>query len=479
MSLTYKKVQQRDLDVSVIYIAEEGTDFTDYSFTTTELEYVKKQLKDNRTNSVDINSYFKWSYIRVFSYDEEYFASLEEMRKEACKIYSRIRENQHREILVVDVSNRPEMVHAFLEGLGLGYYEFKKYRKQNNNHRLLLEKIQVLSDGISESELNRLEIVCKAVYHARDMVNEPLNALNAIQLSERFKVLGREAGFSVEVFNKKKIETLKLNGLLAVNKGSLDPPSFTIMEWKPKNPVNKKPVILVGKGVVYDTGGMSLKPASYMKGMKSDMAGAATVGGALFAIASNNLPYHVIGLVPATDNRPDGNAYVPGDIITMHSGKTVEVINTDAEGRMILADALSFARQYDPELVIDFATLTGSASVAIGPLGMVGMGNAENEVFDKLIESGNNTYERIVRLPLWKEYGEMIKSDIADIKNVGGREAGAITAGKFLENFIDYPWIHLDIAPTAFLEKPDSYRGKGGTGIGVRLIFDFINHYYK
>jgi leucyl aminopeptidase len=266
-----------------------------------------------------------------------------------------------------------------------------------------------------------------------------------------------------------------MGGLLAVNKGSIDPPTFSILTWKPENAVNKKPFVLVGKGVVYDTGGMNIKTGNYLDNMKSDMAGAAAVAGTIYAISKAKLPIHVIGLIPATDNRANNNAYVPDDIITMHNGTTVEVKNTDAEGRLILADALSFAKKYDPELVIDLATLTGSAHAAIGDLGIVAMRKLTEEQFDQLKLSGNNVYERIVEFPLWEEYGEMIKSDIADIKNLGGREAGAITAGKFLEHFTDYPWIHLDIAGSAFLTKQDNYRGIGSTAAGVRLLFDFFN----
>ncbi len=475
MNLSYKKVQERGLDISVVYIAGKETDFSQYSFTTTELEYIKNQLSDDKTK-IDINSYFKWSYIRIVPEFKELFNGKEKMRREAFNLFPALKENKHREIIVVDACDSADLVYAFLEGIGLSLYEFIKYKDKNNNNKnkVLLDEVKVLSNAISDEHLTQLEIVCKAVFHARNLVNEPLNSLNAVQLSQEIQKLGTEAGFSTEVFNKKKIESLKLNGLLAVNKGSVDPPSFSVMEWKPDNPENKKPIILVGKGIVYDTGGLSLKPSSSMLGMKSDMAGAATVAGAMYAVASMKLPYHVIGLVPATDNRPDGNAYVPGDVITMHNGKTVEVINTDAEGRMILADALSFAKQYNPELVVDFATLTGSASVAIGPQGVVAMGTADEKVFQKLSVSGNNTYERIVRLPLWEEYNEMIKSDIADIKNAGGREAGAITAGKFLQNFVDYPWIHLDIAPYAYLDKADAYRPKGATGAGVRLMIDFL-----
>lgn len=183
---------------------------------------------------------------------------------------------------------------------------------------------------------------------------------------------------------------------------------------------------------------------------------------------------HLIALVPSTDNRPDGNAYAPGDIITMHSEQTVEVLNTDAEGRLLLADALSFAKQYHPDLVIDVATLTGAAAMAIGQHGIAAMGNADEKVFGALKKAGEEVHERVVEFPLWEEYGESIKSDIADMKNIGGKDAGMITAGKFLEKYTDFPWIHLDIAGPAFLNSPDHYRTKGGTAVGVRLLIEFL-----
>jgi leucyl aminopeptidase len=476
MELTLHKVHERALDLSVIYIADKQADFSEYSFTTTELEYIKKQLEADK-KAVDINSYFKWSYIRIIEDDKESYKALEKMRKQASDLHGTLKNNEHEEILLVDVSGEAQLVKAFLEGLILSHYQFLKYKTGKAEKKSPLKHIHVLSEGIQEDELKELDFLCSGVYHARNLVNEPLSRLNAVQLGEEFQKLAREAGFTVDVFNKKKIESLRLYGLLAVNRGSVDPPTFSVMEWKPDNPRNEKPVVLIGKGIVYDTGGISLKPTSGMLDMKSDMAGGATVAGILYAAARSKLPVHLIGLVPATDNRPDGNAYTPGDVITMHNEKTVEVINTDAEGRMILADALSFAKQYDPELVFDFATLTGSASVAIGPQGIVAMGNTERSVFNRIIESGKDTYERVVELPLWEEYGEMLKSEIADIKNVGGREAGAITAGKFLEHFTDYPWIHFDIAPTAYMDKNDAYRLKGGTGIGIRLIYNFLKNY--
>lgn len=473
-----KIADTQELDQSVVYIAEKNADFSSYSFSKTEFEYLKEQIQKEKKN-IDINSYFKRSYVRLISSEKESYLAAEYIRREGAKCFAALRANEEKQLVVVDVSDEPSMVYAFLEGLILGAYQFDKYKHEPEEEAFTLSEIQVLSKGLNQKDLERLENLCYAVYNARNLVNEPADWLTATQLGKEFQRLGSESGFSVEVFNKKKIESLKLSGLLAVNRGSIDPPSFTVMEWKPSDAKNKKPIVLVGKGIVYDTGGLSLKPTSAMLGMKSDMAGAATVGGVMYALAKLKLPYHVIGLVPATDNRPDGNAYTPGDVIKMHSGKTVEIINTDAEGRMVLADALSFARQYDPELVMDFATLTGSASVAVGPQGTIMMGNADKQVFNTLIQSGYKTYERLVELPLWEEYGEMIKSDIADIKNVGGREAGAITAGKFLEHFVDYSWIHMDIAPTAYLDKKDYYRGKGGTGVGVRLVIDFFERYYK
>ena len=268
-----------------------------------------------------------------------------------------------------------------------------------------------------------------------------------------------------------------MGGLLAVNKGSVDPPTFSILTWKPEKCVNSHPIVLVGKGVVYDTGGLSLKPThDSMDYMKCDMGGAAAVAGAIYAVAKNKLPVWVIGLVPATDNRPDGNAYVPGDVVTMFDGTTVEVLNTDAEGRMLLADALSYAKKYDPEVVIELSTLTGSAHAAIDKYGIVGMGNSSREVMENLKESGEITCERIAEFPFWDEYKEQLKSDIADLKNIGGKYGGAITAGKFLEHFTDYPYIHLDIAGPSFNKVPFNYRGKGGSGVGVRIIYNYLHN---
>ncbi len=369
------------------------------------------------------------------------------------------------------------LTYAFAEGVALSNYEFLKYKTKDKKEKSL-SKLQVDARSLSKAELDELSKLVAANFFARTLINEPLSYLTAVQLSKEIQKAGASNGFKVQVFDKKQITKLKMGGLLSVNRGSQDPPTFTILEYKSPKAKNKKPIVLVGKGVVYDTGGLSLKPTgNSMDMMKCDMSGAAAVAGIFVAVAQLKLPVHLVGLIPATDNRPGENAYVPGDVIEMMSGLNVEMLNADAEGRMILADALHYAKRYNPELVFDFATLTGAAKAATGGVASPFMGTAGEGVKRKLLESANTTYERLIEFPMWEEYGEMIKSDVADIKNVGGPEAGAITAGKFLECFTDYPWLHFDIAGTAYLMAEDSYRGKYGTAVGVRLITDFLKNY--
>lgn len=368
---------------------------------------------------------------------------------------------------------------ALAEGLALSNYQFLKYFKDADSREYALENIFILGT-VSETEINQMNNVIKAVLWARDMVNEPTSYLTALQLAKEIQEIGDEAQFHVEVFHKAEIEALKMGGLLAVNKGSVQPPTFTVMEYKPANPINQKPIVLVGKGVVYDTGGLSLKPTpNSMDLMKSDMGGAAMMAGTIYAAALNKLNVHIIALVPATDNRPGGDAYAPGDIITMMDGTTVEVLNTDAEGRMILADAISYATKYNPELIINSATLTGAALVAVGTRASCMMSNASEEVNQALLASGNKVYERMVTLPLWDDYKEQLKSTCADLKNIGGSTAGTITAGKFLEHFAKAPFVHIDIAGPAFNSAPENYKGLGGTGTGIRALHHFFVNYKK
>lgn len=482
-------IDKYDISQDCVFVLENSAQIRSLSLSKDHKAYIIKRIDQDKQSVVELNLYKN----RLFFYctkkkdGDELYRFTESIRLAgfgACKV---LNVNKIKAIQVIDLSEKVSHITPFLEGLTLGNYQFLKYFTKAKEKKNALEKIQVFTSHLNKLSLKKLTNLIESVYWVRDMVNEPVSYLNADQLAKEIKKLGDTSGFKVEIFNKKKIETLKMGGLLAVNKGSIDEPRFVIMEWKPKNAKNKKPIVLVGKGVVYDTGGLSLKPTKgSMDEMKCDMAGAATVAGIISALAKNQSPIHVIGLVPATDNRPGGNAYAPGDVVTTYSGRTVEVLNTDAEGRVILADALYYAQKYKPELVIDFATLTGAAQAAIGNVASVMMGTAPDKEFQGLDKSGYEVFERVVKFPFWKEYGDMILSDVADIKNVGSSYAGAITAGKFLEVFTkdnndkpSYPWIHIDIAGPAFIGGNDAYRLKGGTGYGVRLIYDFLHQNIK
>jgi leucyl aminopeptidase len=400
----------------------------------------------------------------------------EETRRKGNDFYNYCKTEKITKIQLASLSVYQDDLLNLFEGFYLSQYSFQKYKTEKKENTV--EEI-IITGKVEKVAFSEYENLCKANFLARTLVNEPLIYLTAEQFSEEITKAGKEAGFKVEVFNKAKIKSLKMGGLLAVNEGSPNPPTFNILEYKPAGAVNKNPVILVGKGVVYDTGGLSLKPTpNSMDYMKCDMAGGAVVVGTLHALAKNNIPVYAVGLIPATENRPDGNAITPGDVITMYSGKTVEILNTDAEGRLILGDALCYAAKYKPELVFDIATLTGAAARAIGKEGIVYMGNADKVIKNQFEETGYQVHERLVEFPLWDEYNKMIESDIADIKNIGGEDAGAITAGKFLEAFVNYPWLHLDIAGPAYVKVPDSYRGKNASAIGVRLLYHFIKNKY-
>lgn len=366
---------------------------------------------------------------------------------------------------------------AFLEGMMLGNYQFLPYFTAPEKKAYALNRLFWAHEAAPAAAIAELNALVNAVCLTRDLVNEPHSHFDAVRLAEAARQAGETFGFDVEVLEKEQLQSLKMGGLLAVNQASNVPPRFCILEWKPENPRNAKPLVLIGKGVVYDTGGLSLKPTDSMDHMKCDMAGAAAVIGVLAAAAGVKLPLHIIGLIPATDNKIGDKALSPGDVIRMYSGTTVEVVNTDAEGRLILADAMHYAKKYDPELVLDLATLTGAAVRALGNQAICYMGTAPRAVKATLEESGWNTYERLVELPLWKEYGDELKSHIADLKNMGSGAAGMITAGKFLEHFADYPWLHLDIAGPAYLRNANGYRTKEGTGVGVRLLFDFLKRW--
>ncbi len=463
---------------NVILIADEYITLSPGFVTEAEESYLRKQWDNHKKDRFVFDRLGYWIVVQIIKPEKNSFQRIENSRKAGDTVIAMLNEQKATAATIIAGPELKEASLAFAEGMLLGGYQFSKYKSEKES-MLTMSEIGLLNPAVSEKEINELSIVTEAVYRCRDLINEPNSYLTASVFAAEIEKLAFEAGVKVESLNKKKIESLKMGGLLGVNKGSFEPPLFMILEWKPEDAVNKRPVVLVGKGVMYDTGGMNLKPGESMANMKDDMSGAAAVTTTLIAIAKAKLPIHVIALVPATDNRPGPEAIVSGDILVMHNGMTVEVINTDAEGRLVLADALSYAARYMPLLIIDLATLTGAAVRAVGSFGIVAIQQDADEEIRGLQDSGWHTWERIAEFPNWDEYGELMKSDVADLKNLGPPEAGAITAGKFLQFFTSYPHIHLDIAGPAFLTKRDSYRGMGGTGVGVRLLFDFLKRMIK
>ncbi len=468
-----KKENFAPVSNKIIFVSEQDN-FDKYNFTVQEKNYIKKAIK-NEIDPIVINQYDCINFVLLIDPKKEKHLAAEKLRKTGNNLIKQIEHYKIKEIEIIDELAVKDYTLALIEGILLSSYTFHKYKKAQERKKTSLHELSIVSEATTAKDIEELNSLLKGVFIARDLVNEPFSFLNAEQLAQEIKKTAHTAGFSFQMLDKKKIQSLKMGGVLAVNQGSAFQPTFSILEWKPKNAVNSKPIVLVGKGIVYDTGGLSLKPTKQsMDHMKCDMAGAAAIVGTFYAIAQNNLPVHLLGLIPATDNCVNSQAYAPGDVVKMANGMSVEVLNSDAEGRMILADALHYAERYSPELVIDLATLTGAAVRAVGIKACAMSGTASEEDKNKLKQSGFKTFERLIEFPLWDDYADTLKSDIADIKNLGNANAGMIVAAKFLENFTLSPWIHLDIAGPAFYHHADSYRGKGGTGFGVRLLYDFI-----
>lgn len=398
---------------------------------------------------------------------------LEDWRALGGNVTALLQSNKIDNATISEIEGTAEQKRAFLEGLILSSYNFDKYLKEKQSFKI---SVTISDSAISAQSLKELQSITTSVGMVRSMVNEPLNKLNALSFASLAEEMAEKFRFETKVLHQEEIKSLKMGGLLGVNQGSVTPATFNIFTHKPANAVNEKPLVLVGKGVMFDTGGYSVKVGGNMVGMKSDMAGGAAVLGTVAALAMNEVPYYVIGLVPATDNMISGNALVVDDIITMMDGTTVEVLNTDAEGRLVLADALTYAKKFSPELVIDMATLTGASVAITGSFGVAMAGNTQ-ENMNKLMIAGDTVYERLVQLPFWKEYDKLLKSNVADLKNIGGPIGGATTAAKFLEHFTDYPWIHLDIAGASYLDsKSSDYKQQGATAVGVRLMYQFIQN---
>jgi leucyl aminopeptidase len=374
----------------------------------------------------------------------------------------------------------PELAgQAFAEGLELGAYRFVRYKTDIANE----ETFEVKSASVFTTRENAEKVLSgvasgqtigRGVTFARDLVNGPGYVNTPAMLGDEAISLGKRLGLKVMVFDKKQLIEQGFGGIMAVGQGSINEPRFIVMEYG--KPGKGTPTIcLVGKGLTFDSGGLSLKPADAMETMKSDMGGAASVFGAIQAAAELKLPLHIVALISAAENMPSSNAYRPGDVVRTLSGKTIEILNTDAEGRVILSDALFYAQRYQPSAIIELSTLTGAIIIALGSHA-IGMMGTDQALADKISQAGEASGERVWQFPLWEEYHEMVKSQIADLKNLAGRAAGSITAGAFLAAFVgDYPFIHLDIAGTAWVDRPAKpYESHGGTGVGVRLLIEFL-----
>lgn len=467
---------KRNVQGNPIYLWNKLEDLSELSLPSKQKEDCAKKFKEGKVGiqKVWLNEDWSWMLFIPKVTEEIQWKQDEQLRKIGAVLNDSLMKLQIDTLYIHSFIGQTSEVIALAQGILLKNYQFLKYKSDQKVLLSSLKYVYFAPNAILPTQLKQLDATIQAVYVARDLVNEPLSFLNAEQLAEEIKEIGKNAGFKVSVFGKGKIEQLGMGGLLAVNQGSTTPPTFNILEYHPINAKNKKPIVLVGKGVVYDTGGISLKPTlNSMDRMKSDMGGAAVVIGLLKAVANLELPIHIIGLIPATDNKPGPDAIVPGDVIKMYGGTTVEVLNTDAEGRLILGDALKYAQKYQPELVVDFATLTGAASVAIGDVAMVNMGTA-SEYMLKMELAGYRQFEKIVTYPLWEEYEDMLASSIADLKNIGGPKGGAITAGAFLKKFTNYPWVHFDIAGVTHTTSTKDYRIEGGTGYGIRMMMDFL-----
>jgi len=371
----------------------------------------------------------------------------------------------------------PEAVQVTLEGLLLAGYAFDHYQtSQEETGRITDVTLLFPAAAANQAAAPRVaetKAVCDAVWFARDLVSQPGNVATPTYLADRAREMAGSLGISCTILERDELERLGMGALLAVSRGSHQPPKFIVLDYR-GGTEQQPPVVLVGKGITFDAGGISLKPGEGMEKMKDDMAGAAAVMGTMMAAATVGLSINLVALVPAAENLPGGGAYKPGDVLRSMAGKTIEIVNTDAEGRLVLCDALHYAQQYRPAALIDVATLTGACVIALGQFASGVMGN-DSGLTKELREAGELSGERLWELPLWDEYGELMKSDIADLKNAGGRAAGTISAGWFLKEFAGAnKWAHLDIAGTAWEEKGRPYLPKGATGVGVRLLVQYL-----
>ncbi len=411
--------------------------------------------------------------------------TIEKIRQAAGSAMQRVAEKKMAQVAfalplcAAKKSDSAACIQATAEGLLLAGYRYDRFlSEESKKMRKLPKSVTLLIETAGEkqaceSALEQAQKLCQGVVIARDLVNTPGNIKSPDYLAEQAQKVADESSLKCKILGQKELAKEGFGALLGVAQGSVREPHLIILEHHGGGK-NEAPVALVGKGVTFDSGGISLKPGEKMDEMKMDMAGGAAVIGTMLAATLLELPINLLGIVPTVENMPSGTAYRPGDILTSLSGQTIEVLNTDAEGRLILADALTYVKRYEPKLVIDLATLTGACIIALGHHATAVLGNDEKLV-QSLLNAGEESGERLWQLPLWDDYDQQIKSDVADVKNTGGRPAGTITAAAFLKKFAcDFRWAHLDIAGTAWRDQNQPYTPKGGTGVGVRMLISFL-----
>ena len=399
------------------------------------------------------------------------------------KIAQKARELKVNEFAIITppslLADQTTSVSQIVEGAKMSLYEFDKFKTEKTNSSPDLTIIVPKSNKITQA-IKTSEIIAEGTVFTKSIANLPPNECTPTTLANFAKMISKKNKMKCNIISKAELKTRGFGGITAVGQGSKNEPKLIILEHN-NGPKNEKPIVLVGKAVTFDTGGISLKPGEKMDEMKFDKCGGCTVIGIMKTISELKLPINVVGIVPSVENMPGGESYRPGDIIKLYSGKTAEILNTDAEGRLILADAISFGeRKYSPKAIIDFATLTGACIIALGT-NVAGMVSNNEKLTQQIIESSKRTSEDVWELPLTDDYMDMIKSDVADMRNIGiGRAAGTITAAAFLRNAVEKtPWLHLDIAGVAWTQvatKDKPYNPKGATGFGVRLITDYLQN---
>lgn len=473
MTYNLEPIKAKECQSHLLFLYGDDVAERDLPLSRREIEIIKARREKDRNCLITFDRLPYRLYLIAFDSEKPAPLCQEMLRRKAMDLVKLLEADGVETLAVSGEGVLPEEVAAFVEGLTLADYSFDRYRNKEVYH---IQHLDIDNRYIQPNDLQASQRLWNRIFWCREWVNMPVADLNAAAFADELSAIAADLeDVKCTVMDKKQIESLRMGGLLAVNRGSVDEPRFVVLEYRGVE--SDSPICLVGKGIMYDTGGLNIKPEDYMQEMKSDMAGAATMASVLFAAADNRLPVHLVALLPLTDNRPGFNAYAADDILTMYDGTTVEVVNTDAEGRLILADAIAYAaRNYNPQLIIDAATLTGAAVRAISTYGIAVMQQNAYNPLTMLKLVGEQVYERLVEFPMWSEYDELIKSDFADLRNCGTTpQAGTITAGKFLAHFAgQVPYIHLDIAGVAYFTKPQHYYRVGASAIGLRLLYAFL-----